>query len=420
MRFTLIGLLLFSLPAFAQDTISFRNDREGQSFYYNAAKINRALRDFKGEEIVEVYKNSLKGVEASKLCAYDMNKSMSDALIKKSPRFDDYEGALLFLRHWNEIDDVALKILLDARKVTESTIEAKDPQHIRKPVRAKLPEMLKAVGTFTEKLKTACYDDAYRSLVADLRKIDKDVNDAQLEGLFIEAAKKRTITGATYNMLERARANEIAGSLLTLKSYHQKLKSLRLHKPLRDPNERSEFVTQKAHKQKISYRVKLYEQYTDLQIMLMADVVKNLRRRLEAKKVTINIEGITEEIEVITLDPMERFRLAIKLLRKDMRMLSLNTYFNGRTPDYMDLITASYETSLIPATELKELGGLQEIWNPTKTFWEKASVWVRTFSSVATIAIPAPYGFIPALVLVVIEATVGKGSDTQPDDTVLF
>jgi hypothetical protein len=136
--------------------------------------------------------------------------------------------------------------------------------------------------------------------------------------------------------------------------------------------------------------------------------------------VTIQIEEDNEEVEVITLEPMERFRLAIKLLRKEMALLSLNTYFNGRSPDYMDLITASYETSLIPASELKELGGLQEIWNPTKTFWEKASVWIRTFSSVATIALPQPYGFIPALVLVVIEATVGKGSDNQPDDTVLF
>ncbi len=420
MRFTLLGLLLFALPAIAQETVSFQNDREGQSFYYNANKINRALRDFKGEEIVEIYQNSIKGVDSSKVCAYDINKSMSDALIKKSPRFDEYEGALLFLRHWNQLDDVSLKILLDARKVSKTTIEAKDPQNLRKPDRTKLPDMLKVVATFKEKfLKNACYDDAYRNMVGEIRKIS-DTTEAQLEGLFVEASNKKVITADVYNMLERARAGEVSANFLTLKSYHQKLKSLRLHKPLRDATERSEFVTQKVSKLKVSHRIKLMEQYSDLQIMMMADVVKRLRTRLEAKKVTITIFGEEEEIETITLEPMERFRLAIKLLRKEMKLLSLNTYFNGRSPDYMDLITASYETSLIPAVELKELGGLQEIWNPTKTFWEKASVWIRTFSSVATIAIPAPYGFIPALVLVVIEATVGKGADTQPDDTVLF
>lgn len=418
--FLIMGLFSLTLPALAQESVSFRNDREGQSFYYNANKINRALRDFQPEEIVEAYHDSIKGVEASKVCAYDVNNSLKSALLKKSPRFDEYEGALLFLRHWNEIDDVALKILLDAEDVVNAPIDPKDPQSLRRPLRKNLPDMLKAVGQFKEKyLKSSCYDDAYKSLVSDLRKI-ADVSDAQLEGLFVEASRKRVITGDVYQMLERARAQEITGKPLTLKSYYQKHRSLRLHKPLRDPNEQSEFITEKAHKTKVSRRIQLMENYSDLQIMLMADVIKRLRTRLEAKNVTINIEGADESIEIITLEPMERFRLAIKLLRKEMILLSTNTYFNGRTPGYFDLIAASYETGLIPASELKELGGLEEIWNPKKTFWEKAAVWVRTFSSVATIAIPQPYGFIPALVLVVIEATVGKGSDNQTDDTVLF
>lgn len=421
MRLTLLGLLLFSLPIFAQETISFKNDREGKSFYENPGKMARALRDFRGEEILQIYRNSLKGVEPSKLCAYDLNKKMEDSFLRESRRFDAYEGALLYLRSIDEIDDVALKILLDARKVVTTEIDLpKSEQDLRRPDRRKLPEMIKTVGTFREKfLKNSCLDEAYRNLLGEIKK-SGDVSDRELEGLFVEAVKKKAINVQTYLMLERSRVNEVGTSLLNLRSYHQKLKSLRLHKPLRDPRERSDFVTDKAPKTKLSRRIRLMENYTDLQIMLMADVMKRLRTRLEAKNVTIQIEGENEEIEIITLDPMERFRLAIKLLRKEMALLSLNTYFNGRSPDYMDIITASYETSLIPAVELKELGGLQEIWNPTKTFWEKASVWIRTFSSVATIAIPAPYGFIPALVLVVIEATVGKGSDNQPDETVLF
>lgn len=420
MRLPLFGLLLLSLPVLAQETISFKNDREGKSYFENPSKVARALRDFRGEELLEIYKNSLKGVEASKVCAYDINKNMEEALLKKSRRFDAYEGVLHYLRSQDQLDDVALKILLDARKVMTTTIEPKNEQEISKPDRAKIAEMVKSVGTFREKfLKNACLDDAYRNLVAEIRKTG-EASDAQLEGLFVEAFKKKAINSQTWLLLERARTNEIGNSALTLRSYHQKVKSLRLHKPLRDATERSDFVTDKVSKMKVSRRIKLMENYTDLQIMLMADVVKRLRTRLEAKKVTIQIEGENEDIEIITLEPMERFRLAIKLLRKEMALLSLNTYFNGRSPDYMDLITAAYETSLIPAVELKELGGLQEIWNPTKTFWEKASVWIRTFSSVATVAIPAPYGFIPSLVLVVIEATVGKGSDNQPDETVLF
>ncbi len=422
MRLPLIGLLLFSQLSFAQEAVSLKNDREGKSFYENPAKISRALRDFKGEELLEIYQNSIKGVEVQKLCAYDMNKSMSDALLSKSRRFDAYEGVLLYLRSKDEIDDVSLKILLDARKVSTTTIDLpKAEANLRKPSdKVKLALMVKSVGTFREKfLKNACYDEAYRNLVQEIRKAG-EVSDVEMEGLFVEAAKRKVINTETYLMLERARVGEVASNSLSLKSYFQKMQSLRLHKPLRDATERSDFVTEKVSKMKVSHRIRLYESYSDLQIMLMADVVKRLRTRLEAKKVTITIFGEEEEIETITLEPMERFRLAIKLLRKEMTLLATNTYFNGRSPDYMDLITASYETSLIPAVELKELGGLQEIWNPAKTFWEKASVWIRTFSSVATVAIPAPYGFIPALVLVVIEATVGKGADTQPDNTVLF
>ena len=103
-----------------------------------------------------------------------------------------------------------------------------------------------------------------------------------------------------------------------------------------------------------------------------------------------------------------------------MAQLSLNTYFAGRTPSYLDLMISSYEVGMIPASELEEVAGLEEIWNPKKTFWQKAQVWVRTLSSVATIAVPPPYGFIPALALVVIEMTAGTKDDNTNDPTVLF
>jgi hypothetical protein len=41
---------------------------------------------------------------------------------------------------------------------------------------------------------------------------------------------------------------------------------------------------------------------------------------------------------------------------------------------------------------------------------------VKAFASVATIAIPPPYGFIPALVVVIIEATANKSKDPNTND----
>ena len=153
--------------------------------------------------------------------------------------------------------------------------------------------------------------------------------------------------------------------------------------------------------------------------MLMGNVIKKLRARLEADKIEILVYSREQVDETITLEPMERFRFALKLLRKELQALSLNTYFDGRSPDYFDVMVASYEIGLIPASEVDSLAGLQDVWNPEKTLWDKALTWGRMFSSVATIAIPAPYGFIPALVIVVIEATTAK--DAKTDDVgVLF
>ena len=118
---------------------------------------------------------------------------------------------------------------------------------------------------------------------------------------------------------------------------------------------------------------------------------------------------------------MERFRYAIKAYRKEVARLTLNTYFNGRAPEHLDVIVAAYELGIIPESEVRELAGLKDIWDPKKTFWEKAGIWVKTFGSVATIVIPPPYGFIPALIIVAIEATTKKSSDATADDiTSLF
>jgi hypothetical protein len=200
----------------------------------------------------------------------------------------------------------------------------------------------------------------------------------------------------------------------------KKIRTLRTQFPLRDPTEKSNFVTLKADKLKVTRRQRLLEEYSDLQIMMMANVIKKLRVRLESPKAEILIYDRQNGVETIELEPMERFRLAIKLLRKEMALLSLNTYFAGRSPSYMDLMISSYEVGIIPASELEEVAGLEDIWNSKKTFWQKAQVWVRTLSSVATIAIPPPYGFIPALALVVIEMTAGKKDDNTNDPTVLF
>jgi hypothetical protein len=328
---------------------------------------------------------------------------------------------LLYLRSQNKFDDTTAQILLFNNETLNTKIYLPKRQNdLFYPSQSTVENALKVFADFEKRSKNLCFDEAYRTLHGDILKFQKNLKKYHFEAIFVEAYKQKLISNDTYYRLEQARVNELENFSLTLKTHYRKVRSIRNQFPLRDLEERSAFVTQKTDNFKMSRRQKLFEQYSDLQIMLMANVIKKLRTRLEAPKAEILIYDRSNGVETITLDPMERFRLAIKLLRKEMTLLSTNTYFGGRTPDYMDLMVAAYETGIIPASELEELAGLQDIWNPKKTFWEKAQLWIRTFSTVATIALPPPYGFIPALAVVVIEMTAGQKNNTNNDPTVLF
>lgn len=427
MRLYLLGLLFLSLPLLADDSINFQNDREGESYYANfrATKrsIHSALKKLSQNEILEAFRDGLSGLTPERVCAYDLHEAFQENLKQRHHKFDEFTGAYHILRAENELDDVSLKILLRANEVSQK--EAYPPRfsdysqsHRYLPHRGHLDQMLELLVSFDEKfLKKHCFDEAYKKLHSEISKI-QDLNSKQLEAVYLEAYKERLIDLKDWQLLERGRLYQIEKDSFGLSEYYKKKKGLRTQYPLRDPEERSRFATQNQNN--MSRRQRLLENYSDLQIIIMGNVIKKLRSRLESNKIEILVYDQDEIKEVIPLEPMERFRFAIKLLRKEMGLLTLNTYFGGRTPTYMDLMTASYETGIIPAEELDEIAGLEEIWNPKKTFWEKASVWVRTFSSVATVVTPPPYGFIPVLALVVIEATAGNKDSNNNADTSLF
>lgn len=426
MRFSLLGLWLIALPLFAAEPVSFTNDREGTSFYDSSSDkraMAKALKQIDQTQISGAFDEVVRSLDEKKLCAYDLNDSFVQKLKAINPKFTEFDGAVVYLRSQNEIDDSVAKLLMQANKVVTTNLYLpKKQEELFLPTNKKVVEDSVALiaGFVKKNERNSCLDDAYRGLYGDILRTDKTLKSHHVEALLVEAYKLKKIDLDLYLKLERARTNELENSSFTLKAYYKKIKSLRIQFPLRDPNEKSNFVTGKVDKLKVSHRQKLLEGYSDIQIMLMANIIKKLRTRLDSPKAEILIYDRQSGVETIELDPMERFRLAIKLLRKEMSLLSLNSYFSGRSPDYLDLMTAAYEVGIIPASELEEVAGLQDIWNPKKTFWEKAQVWVRTLSSVATIAIPPPYGFIPALALVVIEMTAGKKNDKTDDPTVLF
>lgn len=429
MRLLLLSFFILSLgmdQSLAQeDAVSFKNVREGKSYYQksvHAQAAARALKVLPKEEILRLYDEALGKQDRKNICVYNLNAEIAKTLKERALKID-LGGLVYVLRAENEIDDVVAKILLTASKVKATTVPAADGERTAFPDDSEITKsQLELAAAFEKRFaKTACFDDAYRTYYSEVLKVSKKTKSYELQTLHLRALESKRITREIFVALEQGRINELETTTLTLASYQQKLKTLRLQYPLRDVAERSDFTSVEVKKMKSSRRQKLFENYTDLQIIMMGNVIKKLRSRLEYDLVEISgfRNGVLQE--TIPLDPMERFRFAIKALRKEMTLLSLNSYFNGRAPDYTDLMVASYEIGIIPASELETVAGLEEVWNPKKTFWDKAGMWVKMFSSVATLVIPPPYGFIPALVIVVIEATVGKKDDpNQNDPSVLF
>lgn len=425
MRFLCFLMALISLPLYAAP-LSFRNDREGSSYYSGkstARVIEAALREIDGQEIVKIYRTSLSSLDANTICAYDLNLALGRNLQALRPGFRDFKGAIHYLRSQNEIDDVVVRILLEAYSTTSTKVGSLARPQTLSQEKQKIQEMIAVLASFPVKFqKKNCFDEAYRSMVKEVEKIDPYLTSSQFATLFSLALNQQAISASLYTSLEQARLTAVDERWLNLKSYHQKIRSLRANKPLLDPMEKSEFVTDSfSKKQNVSRRMRLMENYSDIQIMLMAEVVKKLRMRVEADRAEILIYRKDELQDTVILEPMERFRMALKLLRKEMNLLGLNHYFKGRTPDYMDLMTASYEVGIVPASELAEIASLEEIWNPKKSFWEKSQTWIRSVGSLGTILLPPPFGFVPTLGIVVIELTTKKNNKKNENDpTSLF
>jgi hypothetical protein len=426
MRLLILTLSLFVFSVQAQEEkLSFKNVREGKSYYskfLNDQVVKQILKKTSRQVVVEIYQDALKKQDANKLCAYDLNRELNSTLESRSID-TDLKGIIFILRQENEIDDVLAKILLTAHAVKRTQVITKDEEERISPENNQTTKsQLELIASFEKRFaKGNCLDEAYRNFHAELLKVDKEIKSYQLEALNLQALQEKRISEELYLTLEQARLNEMETGSLSLASYQQKVRTLRTQYPLRDSSEKSDFTSLKVKKMKSSRRQRLFENYTDLQIIMMGNVIKKLRARLEYDSVEISgyRSGVLQE--TIALDPMERFRFAIKALRKEMSLLTLNTYFAGRSPDYMDLMVASYEIGIIQSSELNVVASLEEVWNPKKTFWDKAGVWIKAFSTVATIVIPPPYGFIPALVLVVIEATAKKSKNSNANDpTVLF
>lgn len=412
-------ILVLSTQALAISKL-LSNDREGTSYFLKKRKTTRLERFIKKKNIREdLFKENITSIFDAytpvNACAVDIVKNIQTQIASI-----DSEKSLLIARHYNLIDDVALNIMLKAAKQKRFRKRFKASQEQFDQIENQ-QEVLRAFNTFKSKdERKVCLTQNFKALVSDLNGKDakKPLKRRLLKRYIDFALSSKAIDEDLYKKIEIARRSKMNEWGLSLSDYIKKKIKLRGQYPLPLGQEQNNFVTQKVKKMKMSLRTKLLSQYDFIQIILMGNVIKELQKNIASEKIQIMVfdeEGDLEPRRIIDLEPMERFRFAIRFLKKEMALLATNSFFAGRAPSYMDLIAAAYELGIVASVEVDEVASLEEIWNPKRSFWEKASVWVTAVGSVAAVLVPPPYGFIPSLAVVAIQATTQ--SKPKPDDS---
>lgn len=416
----LICLLIFSMKLLAQGQMNsplpaerFYNDREGSSPFIQK-KERSLIAEWEDkvsiDQTKEIFQHALSRYNPSNICAYNL---MTD-LMALSSQYGKPKSFLLALRKNDVIDDIVLATLLKNFHVLNSKITFK--YELTMKLGEEEQKVFKEYFPSNPKLNTRCIDESYKVWKAKMNISDRSVRADSIQ----VAYQENIINYQVFQKLYRTNLANIDKDYVTLRDYLSKKQELRDQKPIL-PSERTTLIAQKVKGKNSSYRSQLYQRYDVVQIMFLADIINKLQEHLASTKMILQIYNKDETLlRSIELEEMERFRFALKFLRKEMLELSNNAYFFGQSISYMDLISAAFEVGLISTKDIDEVAKLETLWNPRKTLYEKAAVWIRLAGSVGTLLIPPPYGFAVALGLVAIESSAKKSQKIVSPDYSLF
>lgn len=391
----------------------FENFREGKSSLITDENRDEIAKLYVGTKSLNILKNIVSDKNINR-CATKIVSAIKNNLNLKND--GDVRLAILGLRFADSLDDISAAILIKASGLSSP---------LRQPfTRSKLSDVEEenALLIFKSQIKdlknsSLCIEDSYSALAIRLASASpKYIKN--LKYLNKLALDHNIINENNYRTLETMRSGKVHEWPLTLLSYGQSLDYFSKKFPNRT-KQSSETITDKTagkFRHKISLRQALYNKYNSTQIILLANMAKQLKQRLEAKNIAIVINYSDDQTEVIDLNPMEKFRFILKVLRKELATLNNSSLLNGNPANYLDIITASYEVGYIGANEIEQLASLEDIWNPKKTPREKFIKWTERFGGMASVLLPPPFGFVSLMSIMLFEqysSTAPINNDTD-------
>lgn len=386
--------ILFSIFHFSYALADFINDREEYSFAIKKKHLRQIERLL--PENLELAKDILNGERIKgRYCAEDILDPLKVAFKSKRKLLSHI---LLALRHEGEIDDLHLKKILQHLKLEQSKIFK-----FRKNTKITDSELKnRMIGLFSTINRTeTCLEDKYVKVYQELKNEGQNKNFANWS---YWAYGEGFISKNLYTYLRKAFKNNIHQDKITLSEYQNKIKFLR--------NQRSDFpgefsrITKIKVDKETSLRMHLFQKYSSFQILLMSELITKLRHRIDSEKIQYHIfDQLDDTIpsEIITLSPGERYCFVSKRLKIEIEQLIFSSHFKGQSINYQDILMAAYEVGTIPGEEIETVLLIEELWNPKKSFIEKAKGWINMIGGVAALFIPPPYSFVPILGMMAIE-----------------
>lgn len=388
----------------------FFNLREGKSRFINGSKEREIKKIYLNTQAGVVLRNSI-SENLNSLCASRILFEIKDKLHVKSS--NDVELAILGMRQEDLIDDVVVDILIKSVRTHDLSINPFVKDSLNSEEETKIIEILHGLEKEIHNEKS-CIDDTYKKFVSKISTLTPKVYK-NLKHINNLALDNNVISNSEYLIFEKLRKEKIFEWPMTLSEYGKKLERLRGLFPTRRKESSSDYKDP-VKKSRDSLRQLLYERYSPTQIILLANIVKDLKIRLESASINVNINYVDRVSEIINLSPMEKFRFILKLLRKELANINNGTLLEGKSASFLDIIAASYEVGYISSNEINSFLSLQEIWNPSKTPKEKVMYWVNTFGGLASVLLPSPFGLVAVMAIMLIDHQLASAPIDRDSD----
>lgn len=350
------------------------------------------------------------------------NEATKNSLISKD---EELKYLLIFMRKQNLVDDLLFKLMLDSSDVNFAIKKAEKKGSPLRPLNlhtdlnagVNLEKVYANFKTYPDEVNKCSLDE-----FAIIANAVKTKSSRELSKLNFLALRKNLISLSTYHRLETIRRKKVLDWNLSTEGYFEVVRNAKdkLSKNLEASTD-NKFNQRLVNKKKqLTERGYIYSNFDSTQVMMLSGVLEKAAKRMDAKEVTLNFRFTNDpnsETETYIFSPMEQYRAAINMLKKDIAELRRSEVMGGKSISFEDVITSAFETGFIKSEELNYVIAFEELWNPQVPGWRSYANFAFNLVGTATFYLPAPYNVLGAIALIITESKIMKKPEADSEDS---